>query len=218
MTSPDASAVPRRLSAELLDISQDLAHKHISLRDLMDRLEGRVYTLLLVLLTLPFCQPVALPGLSTPFGVVIALLGMRFAVRQKPWLPRRLLDTPIPPKFLPSVLRAGGKFLGYLERILHPRGVWIFEYRATQFLSGSIIFICGLLLLLPLPIPFSNLLPALAVILVAVAMSERDGVVLVVGGCVFLMTLGFFVGIFFGGTAVIGWVNEHFRGIFEPKD
>lgn len=184
----------------------------------MERLEGRVYTLLLVLLSLPFCQPIALPGLSTPFGVVIALLGMRFAVRRKPWLPQRLLDTMIPAKFLPAVLRAGGRFLGVLERLLHPRGVWIFEFRLTQFFSGCIICFCGLLLLLPLPVPFSNLLPALTVILIAVAMSERDGVILISGGAVFLVTLLFFVGIFVGGAGAAAWVKDTFHGIFEPGD
>ena len=67
---------PRRLSLELKILSDSAEHSDLTIGDLVDRLEGRVYTLLLVILALPFCQPIMLPGLSTPFGMVIALLGL----------------------------------------------------------------------------------------------------------------------------------------------
>ncbi|MEI6035553.1 MAG: exopolysaccharide biosynthesis protein [Verrucomicrobiae bacterium] len=79
---PNCSEAPlstdgtQRLSRALRELADSLPGERTQLGDLMDRLQGRVYTLLLVLLCLPFCQPIALPGLSTPFGVVIALLGL----------------------------------------------------------------------------------------------------------------------------------------------
>jgi hypothetical protein len=36
----------------------------------------------------PFCTPIPLPGFSLPFGLVIAIIGLRLALGQKPWLPR----------------------------------------------------------------------------------------------------------------------------------
>ena len=47
---------PRRLSLELQALSESAAHEELTLGHLVDRHEGRVYTLLLVLLALPFCQ------------------------------------------------------------------------------------------------------------------------------------------------------------------
>ncbi|HEY5753168.1 MAG TPA: exopolysaccharide biosynthesis protein [Chthoniobacterales bacterium] len=209
---------PRRLSEELLDVSLRFKTSEVHLRDLMGGLDGRVYTLVLVLLSLPFCQPIALPGLSTPFGVVIALFGLRFAFRQKPWLPKRLLNVRIPSKVFPAVLRAGAKMIGYLEKLLHPRLTWVFEYRITQFLSGMAICACGIFLLLPLPIPFSNLIPAFAIILIAASNSERDGIMLSVGGGVFALTLVFFGGLFFGGKEFVGWIRDSFKGMFDPGE
>ncbi len=182
----------------------------------MARFEGRVYTLFLILLSLPFCQPVALPGLSTPFGVVIMLLGLRFAIRRQPWLPRRLLDTRLPPNLLAKVLKTGGKMLGLLERLLRPRLSGVFEYRLTQFLGGSTICLCGFLLLLPLPIPLSNLFPALVVVLLAASFSERDGLMLGGGALMFALTLLFFAAIYFGGSGVIDWIRETFGTYFSP--
>ena len=209
---------PSRLSHELTLLAERALDAHLTLGELMGRLEGRVYTLLLILLAAPFCQPIALPGVSTPFGIVIALLGLRFAFRQTPWLPQRLLRTKLSSRFLPIVLRASSRLLTWIERFLHPRMVWLFEYRITQFLAGATIFFCGLLLLLPLPIPFSNLFPALTVVAMAASMAERDGAILIVGWIVFAITIAFFTAIFFGGAEVAIWLKDYCAGLFDPQD
>lgn len=205
-----ASPRPKRLSRALREIAGSLPGERTRLGDLMDRLQGRVYTLLLVLLCLPFCQPITLPGMSTPFGVVIALLGLRLAFRQHPWLPKRLLHTSIPNRLLQRVLEGSARILNTLEKLLHPRIPWLFGLPFTQFVSGAAICISGLLLLLPLPVPFSNLLPAWAVILIAAAMSERDGAMLLAGGGVFAGTLAFFAAIFLGSAGLAAWLHQHF--------
>ncbi len=190
--STTSQHTPKRLSRELQEISDALEDRDLTLGELIDHLEGRVYTLLLVLLSLPFCQPLPLPGLSTPFGVVIALFGLRFAFRQHPWLPARLLRTQLTAKFIPAVLRGSAKMLRTIERFLFPRLTAVFDFHLTQFFTGLVVCICGLLLLLPLPIPFSNMIPALTVILCASAFSERDGLCLGMAGVMFGLTLGFF--------------------------
>ncbi|MEI7864096.1 MAG: exopolysaccharide biosynthesis protein [Chthoniobacterales bacterium] len=191
---------PKRLSRELQEISDTLEDRDLTLGELIDHLEGRVYTLLLVLLSLPFCQPLPLPGLSTPFGVVIALFGLRFAFRQQPWLPARFLRTQLTAKFIPAVLRGSAKILRTIERLLFPRLTAVFDFRLTQFFTGLVICMCGLFLLLPLPIPFSNMIPALTVILCASAFSERDGLCLGVAGVMFGLTLGFFGALIWTGA------------------
>jgi hypothetical protein len=42
---------------------------------------------LVIILVLPFCQPIPLPGFSTPFGIALMIFGFRIALRQRPWLP-----------------------------------------------------------------------------------------------------------------------------------
>jgi len=201
---------PRRLSVELQILSDSAEHSDLTMGDLVDRLEGRVYTLLLVILALPFCQPIMLPGLSTPFGMVIALLGLRFALRQHPWLPQRLLKTHLSGKYLPRILHGSARVLGGIEKLLHPRLLFLFDYRLTQFLAGMAVFFSGLMLLLPLPIPFSNMLPSLTVVLVASSFSERDGATLGAGLILFLISLGFIGAIFFGGSEAITWICNGF--------
>jgi hypothetical protein len=213
-----AAPPSKRLSVELLELAEAYEDLEVSLHDLMEHLAGRVYTLMLVLLSLPFCQPIGIPGLSTPFGAVIALLGLRFALQQKPWLPRLLTGTKIPRKFLPPVLRVGSKILRAMEKVMHPRISWFFVPGLTQFATGAVIFVCGSLLLLPLPIPFSNLLPALTILLLAASYSERDGIMLIAGAACFVLTLVFFGVLLFGSAEALIWLKIHFNGIFDPKE
>src|SRR5690606_18741994 len=120
-----------RLSDELMAMSEEIRESDVYLKELMERLEGRVYTLFLVLLSLPFCQPIPLPGISTAFGAMIALLGARYALRHEPWVPKRLLDRSIPHKIFPTLLKAGAKMLRIIEKLLHPRISWVFDLHAT---------------------------------------------------------------------------------------
>jgi len=203
---PDKSAEDQsqRLSAQLRELAEREEHSELTLGGLMDELQGRVYTLLLLVLALPMCQPVPLPGLSTPFGVAIALLGLRFALSQRPWMPKRLLATKLSGNFFPAVMRGGARVLGIFEKLLHPRLTGAFEFAQMRFLAGAVVCLCGLLLLLPLPIPGTNMLPALTVILTAAAFSERDGYCLIAAGIAFLLTLAFFGALIWGGAEILG--------------
>ena len=95
---------------------------------------------------------------------------------------------------------------GRLEKLLKPR-LFYPEYPAAfQRTSGAIILVCGLLLLLPLPVPFSNAFPALTIILLAAAGLERDGAVFIVGCVQFVLCLAFFGALILGGSEVWQWL------------
>ena len=206
---------PRRLSEEIEALIAEFGERPLRLREVMAVLRGRAYTLLLLLLAIPFCTPIPLPGLSTLFGVMIALIGFRLALGQKPWLPQRLLDTTLPPGFFTRVLRGARRLVRFLEAFLRPRLSQLVEARIFRHGSGVIILVCGLLLLLPLPIPFSNGLPALTVVLLAGAMLERDGYCLVAGLIAFVLALCFFGALGWGGAEGVGWLKGWFGGFAD---
>ncbi len=203
---------PVRLSQELGLLVAAFAERPVRLQDLLEITQGRGYTLLLALMALPFCTPIPLPGLSTPFGAVIALIGLRFALRQQPWLPRRLLQVQLPPRFFPQFLTATQRLVRGLELFLRPRWTGLLDTGPLRQLYGVMVFVSGLLLLLPLPVPCSNLLPALTVVLLALARLERDGYFIVAGLVVFMAAIAFFVAVFLGGAATVQWLHAGWDG------
>lgn len=192
----------RSLSSQLGRLAAQFSERPVRLGELTDVLQLRGYSALLIVLAFPFITPVPLPGFSTIFGLVIALLGARMVLAQRPWLPKRLTSRQLPARHLPKLLLAASRGFGRLEKLLKPRLLYP-EYPAVfQRVSGAIILICGLLLLLPLPVPFSNAFPAFTIILLAAAGLERDGAVFVAGCIQFTLCLGFFTMLGFGGSEV----------------
>lgn len=211
--SPDKEAVsPKRtFSQELRTLADEFKGRPATLAALLAATQGRGFDLLLLLIALPFLTPIPLVGLSTPFGFVVFLIGMRLAVGRQPWLPRRLLERELPSGLLVKVLGAANRFVRWLEFLLRPRFRFLHEqiiYRRTE---GTLIMLSGLLLLLPLPIPFTNSLPALTVVLLAAGAWERDGLFFVAGGTMFVVTLAFFGLLAFGGAQA---VDELRHGLF----
>jgi len=209
MNSAESSKhpLPSRLSTELFGLAELGAANGLTFREIFDHLQGRLYPLLLVFIALPFCQPITIPGFSTPFGIVIVLLGLRFAFRRKPWLPKRLMDQRIPAVLLTKIFNGGAVVLRWLEKFLHPRVQWVFEWPLIQFATGIGIAASGILLLLPLPVPLSNLFPAVAVLFAAAAISERDGAMLIASVVVFVIAALYIGLIFLGGVELITWLN-----------
>jgi hypothetical protein len=196
---PADRAHPRKLSEEFALILREFEVETVTLREVIGLLHGRGFVLLLLLLALPFSTPVPLPGLSTPFGLIIALIGARLACGARPWLPSRLLDTRLPPQVFARVFAFARRIILGFERLLRPRLLWVTGSARREQLHAVPIVLCALLLLLPLPIPFSNTLPAWAIMLTAAGLLERDGVFIFAGYAMALLS-----GIFFGTIGIFG--------------
>jgi len=211
------SARRPRFSEELGRLMAAFSERAVPLREVLEVMQNRGYTVLLILLAFPFCTPIPLPGVSMPFGLVIAFIGLRLTLGQKPWLPARLLDTQLPSKYFTRLLVATRRLVHWLEWLLKPRLGYLFHWSPARHGIGAMILVCGFLLMLPLPIPFSNGLPALTILLLASAMLEEDGYFAIAGGFSFLLALAFFAAIFWGGTEVAGWLKDHFEMFFKRE-
>lgn len=191
---------PKKLSEEIAGLRNRFADGPLSLGDVVVALQDRAWTLVIVLLALPFITPIPLPFVSTPFGLAIALISLRLALGQKPRLPKRLMGKPLPPGFFGLVLRFSGRVLRLLEKFLRPRQAWLAETPVLMRWHAVTICVAALLLLLPLPVPFTNAFPAWLILLVAGGLLERDGVAITVGYAVGAGGLAYFY--FLGEVAI----------------
>src|SRR5258706_12551891 len=93
----------------------------VSVRTLLRLLSGRGKRLILIFLSLPFCLPIQIPGLSTPFGLAILLVSLRFGLGTKIWAPKALLNKKIPSASLKKGITKGSKLLKKLRLFSRPR-------------------------------------------------------------------------------------------------
>jgi hypothetical protein len=194
--------LPRRFSSELRELIVRFDDRPVRLGEILEATQGRGYYLLLVLIALPFVGPIPLPGFSIPFGFAVTLVGIRLGLARTPWLPQRLLQREFPPHFLGKVIQAASRIMQGIEFFLRPRFGFVREHAIFGRIAGVLIAISGLMLMLPLPLPFSNSLPAWTVLLLAAGTLGRDGLFFFAGCVSFTTSVAYFGLVFFGGIEV----------------
>ncbi len=183
----------RTLEEGVLLLQQEAKDGPLSISEILRILSGKGRSLVLILLSIPFCQPIQLPGLSTPFGLAVAFIGLRIVFGKHIWLPKKLLAKTVPSATFEKIT---DRILVLVRRIkswIHPRLIWMCHSPFMEKVNGLIIFILGIVLALPLPIPFSNLTAAWSIFLIALGMLEDDGVLVLIGYLLSLLTITFFL-------------------------
>jgi len=196
---------PQFTLAQTLDTVKDSLHEErISLRELMALVGEQGLLVFCMFLTIPFLLPVSIPGVSTAFGVVIVLIGIGVALNRVPWLPTRLMNRTIERIHLLPALEKGAALFSRLDRFIRPRWLALTHASTLNRLNGFLLIAGAVLLMAPFGlIPFSNTLPALAILFLAAGMLQRDGIFVALGYVMLLATVVYF-GVLIGGAIVAG--------------
>ncbi len=210
---PKIRPLRRKMSEELRALHLRAGARAVTLREVIYALRGRAYLLLIILLALPFIQPVPLPGLSTPLGLAIVLIALRLSLGQRPWLPMKIQRVRLPAGFFGMLMTVTERLLRFLESVLRPRWAALAGTALLNQLHAIVILVSALILLLPLPIPFSNIVPAWAIFLMACGLLERDGLFIFLGYVAFAIGAAYFI--LLGGIA--HEAVDHFWGWLQSK-
>lgn len=186
----------RKTSELLEDIIHSIKGEHITLRDLLSMMGESGLLLLCAFLSLPFLFPVSIPGVSTVFGAGIVLISAAITLNRLPWLPGKVADRRLESSKLRPVLERGVTFLRKFDRFFKPRMVSLTSGAVMNRVNGLVLMGAGLLLMAPLGlIPFSNTLPGVAILLLAAGISQRDGLVVLAGYVMVVLTIVYFAGL-----------------------
>lgn len=147
--------------------------------DLVDRLEERAFGALMFIFAVPNIIPTP-PGTSAVLGAPLIFLTFQLMMgRQSLWLPQKLRQKKIDCALVAAFVRRTLPFLAKFERVLKPRLSILAVPNTAEQLIGAVAF--GLAIVLFLPIPFGNILPAAAIAVLALGLAERDGAAVILG-------------------------------------
>ena len=187
MTEPETKILPRRLSeiVKSLDTREDL-----SIGSLVDAFGERAFGALMFVFAVPNIVPTP-PGTSAVLGLPLVILTFQLMIgRQALWLPQAIRRRSIKASMVESFATRAVPVMARFEKILKPRASLFVASDISERLIGIIAFLLAVVLFLP--IPFLNILPAAAIACMALGLAERDGLAVLVGyataaGCVVLM-------------------------------
>lgn len=164
------------------------------------------------LLAMPLLFPIALPGMASAVGtlcLIVALgLFMGRSVQLPNWLARRALSIRAKALLARMVHRA----VSIVARLGRPRMLPL-SNKPNRRLNGLMLGAAGLAMVVPVPvITFDNVLPALAITLIAWGLRLRDGRMLIAGYGVTAAAVASVMLMWWGGAVVfanvIDWISS----------
>ena len=176
----DSGALPKsskhapNASALLAELHDAFPNEKVTVDELIDRLEGRAIGLLLVA-----------PGVQMMLG------------GRKLWLPRRVRAWSFSREGLQRAIQVANPYLKRIEKLIRPRLSFLTQ-APFSFLFGFQVLVMAFVLVLP--IPFGNWPPAMTLAMMALALLQRDGVLMLLS----VPAAALSVGIAYAGVR-IGW-------------
>jgi len=157
-------------SVVLQDLLRD-APGEVSLEWIIAHLHERSFGIVMLLIALVGL----VPGISPLVALMLAIPAVQMMWgRSEPVLPGRLATRRLSKARLGRILARVIPVLRWLERVVRPR--WATPFEVTKRIVGFVILLLGATLLAP--VPFSQVIPVLVIVLLAFAFLEEDGVLL----------------------------------------
>lgn len=176
-SEPPADLPPERMSQAIARVVAETETDRVSIGDLFARIGERAHYTLLILFALPNTLP-GIPGTSAVLGVPLLYLTLQLALGRAPWLPGFIARRSVGREALASVLERAQPWLQRGERYLKPRLRGLTGTVAERWVGTCSVVLAAMIML---PIPFGNMLPALAIIFAALGLMEEDGLWVLVG-------------------------------------
>ena len=202
MDKPDPNRQPL---SEVLREMGEREQSRVSVAELADTFGHRALGALLLVFGLICALPLP-PGGSTVFGLPLVLLAPQLMLGlRSPWLPRRLRRRSMARKHLAKGLGPVLPWLERVEAVSRPRIGLLFS-GPGQRLIGLVCTVFAIVLILP--IPLGNMLPAAAVSVLSLSLVQRDGLLALAGYALSAAS----VGVLMLAAGVIWRTIEHLAG------
>lgn len=200
------------LVEKLETIIQTLPPGQVTLAKIIDIIGNDSLMLITIFLSLVFLIPVSIPGVSTVFGSGILLIGVSLLFRNTLYMPKRIQERPIASEKLVKGMRGALTWLRRLEKISKPGRIPWLATRAT-LLNKLAYILAAVLLMMPFGfVPFSNTLPAIALIFFAIGAIQKDGLSILFGHLMNIVTIIYFGALIAAGGWTILEVLQKMRG------
>ena len=202
------------LGEKLEMVINNLSATEITLIEILDSIGHDSLMLLTLFLSLVFLVPVSIPGVSTVFGSAILMIGISSLFNRKLWLPKQIANRTIASEKLTVGLNKALVWFRLLERFSRPYRFHSLTSEGKAGLFNRISYIlAAILLMVPFGfIPFSNTLPAIALIFLSVGVMQKDGGFILFGHLSNLVAVIYFSVLIAGGGMTIFEVLRFISG------
>jgi hypothetical protein len=136
-----------------------------------------------------------IPGVPSVIGLTIALFSLQFLFGESsPWIPGIIAEREIDGDKFSRFEEGARPWLKRIDRFIHPRLIWATGAIGSRIATLAVIVLA--LLMIPLEaLPFAAAIPASGAVFFGLALTARDGLLLMIGAAITL-----------GVIALAGWM------------
>ncbi len=168
-----------RFSQELILLLEKERDRPLTLSNILAETSERSFSLVIILLIFPFLLPM-IPGISVVFGSACLFLSLQMASgKQVPWLPPRIGNFQLSETIVSKLVAGLSRGTRFFEWLTKPRWSRLVRNHGVWQLNG--VCIAYLTILLMLPVPLTNPIPAVGILLLAISTIEMDGLLMLIG-------------------------------------
>jgi len=162
----------------LEDVVNSSFSDRILVRDLVDAMDALGFGLVMMIFAFGLIIP-----LPPPFPSIISIPLVIFAAQMifgydSPKLPKRFANLTVKRSVLAMLIQRSSPYIHKVEKILRPRLSFMF-YPGMERVIGIFIFIFSSFVLLPMPL--SNFIPGLGVLIISFGLLGKDGLITIFG-------------------------------------
>jgi len=171
----------------------------IKLGDLVATADSGSFGLVILIFALLVLAPI--PAVTSTVGFPLIFFSVQMIMGlDSLWMPKWLGNISLKRKTVAFIMERSARSLRKLEKFSRRRLLFMISSKSRQVL-GMIIFLLSLSVMVPLP--FTNLIPAIGIIIIAFGMLSKDGIIIFLG--IFIGAIGFFLtfSIVFFGKGVV---------------
>jgi hypothetical protein len=161
----------------LTALAHDASRERIAVADLLAALGDRAIGALMFVFAVPNVLPTP-PGTSSLLGAPLVFLAAQLMFGRAPWLPAVVAKRSMMRTDFAKLMARVVPWLAKAERLLKPR-LSRLTVAPMEYAIGALCLLLAVVLVLP--IPLGNILPALAISLLALGVLEGDGVCILIG-------------------------------------
>ena len=191
------------LHERLAALADEIEHERVALRELMAAHGQAAQGAWLVLLALPCMLPIPGTGTVLSFGLA-AMAWLLWRGPEHCELPSRVGNWELSADAAKRVLKSLSRCYGWAARLSRERWAW---WSAPTQRHWQALLVACMALLIFLPIPFGNVLPATALVMLGVGLVFRDGwavlASVVVGVCAVGVTTALAWGVLHAGQSLL---------------
>ena len=167
------------ISDRLDQLASDAHGETVTLDWIMGQLNERAFGLFLLILALPCCIPF-LYGIPQIVALPLMFVSAQILIgRRVPWLPTGLAARSVAATDLRSLAERAGPWLRRIEALSRPRLGALTRVPFDRIVGAALVLFSASILV---PLPGTNTVPGFAVVIVAMGLLQRDGILVILGG------------------------------------